>query len=117
MLSVYRYCTQLGESSNKNYTDQYALIQANVPPDQMVSAGQSGTLGYFRDHVLNLDGKVNQEALNYRGRIWAYLDAEKINWYCDWSTIWIEPNPETRGWKLVGRKGYFMLYQRVPPLQ
>ncbi|MCW1967957.1 MAG: hypothetical protein KIH69_007535 [Anaerolineae bacterium] len=117
MLSVYRYCTNLGESSNKNYTDQYVLIQNHVPPDAIVSAGQSGTVGYFRDHVLNLDGKVNQEALTYRGRIWQYLDAEKINWYCDWSTIWIEPEPEKKGWQLVERKGYFMLYKRVPPLQ
>lgn len=113
-LTVYRYSTVLGDSSNKNYTDQYTLIQAYVPPNERVAAGQSGTIGYFREGVTNLDGKVNQSALNYRGRMWEYLDQEKITWYCDWSdSYWLGLNPEANGWQLVARRGNYLLYRRV----
>ena len=37
--------------------------QANVAPEVWVAAPQTGTLGYFHDRTINLDGKVNPEAL------------------------------------------------------
>lgn len=38
-------------------------IEKNVPDEAWVAAVQTGTLGYFHDKTLNLDGKVNPEAL------------------------------------------------------
>ncbi len=37
--------------------------QANVTADVWVAAPQTGTLGYFHDRTINLDGKVNPDAL------------------------------------------------------
>ena len=50
------------------YHEQLRLIEDHVPPTDAVSAFQSGTIGYFRDRVVNLDGKVNGETLRRRER-------------------------------------------------
>ena len=60
-------------ASSPMYAVQLPLVREGVPDGEVVAAGQSGTLGYFRDNVLNLDGKVNPEALQYRGRMREYL--------------------------------------------
>ena len=38
-------------------------VQGNVDDRVWVGAVQTGTLGYFHDRTLNLDGKVNPKAL------------------------------------------------------
>jgi len=43
-------------------------VEANVAPEEWVGAIQSGTLGFFHDRTLNLDGKVNPHALAARRR-------------------------------------------------
>ncbi|MBM3474631.1 MAG: glycosyltransferase family 39 protein, partial [Armatimonadetes bacterium] len=70
--------------ANPMYVAQLPLVRAHVPEGEAVGAGQSGTLGYFRDRVLNLDGKVNPEALRYQGRIREYLQERNVRWFCDW---------------------------------
>jgi hypothetical protein len=64
------------------------LIRRNVPHGQAAGALQSGTLGYFRDHIVNLDGKVNRDIVRYPGQpatIPDYLREQGIMWYCDWT--------------------------------
>ncbi|MBI1245753.1 MAG: hypothetical protein GC202_12160 [Alphaproteobacteria bacterium] len=111
------------------YFDQVKLVAANVPPSETVAAGQSGTLGYFRDHVVNTDGKVNLDALHYKGRIWEYLRLRKINWYVDWPFyvsrhIGVPLDAATglpveagNGWKLKAQRNGFYLYHYEPPAQ
>jgi len=102
-----------GFSGNLLYKEQLALVAENIKPDVVVSAGQSGTLGFFRDKVVNLDGKVNAEALSYQNQIWDYLKRLRISWFCD-SEIYLRKyfgnDPEEKGWTFVAKKGSCVLY-------
>lgn len=56
----------------------------------MVGAIQSGTLGFFHDRTINLDGKVNPDALRARlaeGDVISYILASKIQLLVDWVGI------------------------------
>lgn len=98
--------------------EQVAMVAEHVPPDAKVAAGQSGTLGFLRDRVVNVDGKVNPEALAWRGRMWEYLDKRGIEWFAD-STWYVELylglDPDSVGWRLVAQSGDFTVYRRVRP--
>jgi len=101
-----------GRSPSPMYAAQLPLVQAYVPDREAVGAGQSGTLGYFRDGVVNLDGKVNPEALRYRGRIGEYLQERNVRWFCDWpeyAEAYLGDEPEQHGWQLVAESGGFEL--------
>lgn len=102
---------------NEFLHDQLPLARQRVPEGELVAAGQTGTLGYFRDAVLNLDGKVNPEALAFQDRMPEYLDRKEVRWFVDW-TSWIErylgPRPAERGWSEVARGGRFLLLHRDP---
>jgi hypothetical protein len=73
-------------------------------------------LGFRRAYVVNVDGKVNAEALKWRGRMWEYLDARDIRWFAD-STWYVELylglEPEAHGWHLIAQDGDFVVYRRV----
>ncbi|MGQ0662669.1 MAG: hypothetical protein ACT4P2_03580 [Pseudomonadota bacterium] len=100
------------------YHDQVALVRAHVPDGEPVAAGQSGTLGFFRAQVVNLDGKVNREALAYQDRMWDYLRERDISWFVDWPYYagkYLGEPPASRGWRLVGERNYFHLYEYVGP--
>jgi hypothetical protein len=94
---------------------QLTLVESRVPPEEWVAALQTGTLGYFRDRVLNLDGKVNPQALRRRHDIWRYLDEQGVRWLCDWPELFrpfFGSRPEDQGWELRERSGKFALYER-----
>jgi hypothetical protein len=96
---------------------QLTLVESRVPPEEWVAALQTGTLGYFRDRVLNLDGKVNPQALGRRRDIWRYLDEQGVHWLCDWPELFrpfFGSRPEEQGWELQERSGKFALYHRRP---
>ncbi len=97
------------------FWDQLLLVREMVPAADTVAAGQSGTLNFFRPHVVNMDGKVNPEVLAYRDHAWDYLDLKKIRWFADWQ-VYVQralgEKPEDHGWKLVGRRANFLLYHR-----
>jgi hypothetical protein len=62
-------------------------VQANVPERTWVGAPQTGVLGYFHDRTLNLDGKVNPDALRVlleQGHILNYVLASKVDYIVDW---------------------------------
>ncbi len=108
------------------YFDQVELARANVPADELLAAGQSGTLGFFRAHVVNTDGKVNLDALKYKGRIWEYLRMRRVRWYVDWPFyvnrhLGVPLDPETglpakagNGWVFVAERTGFFLYRYDP---
>jgi hypothetical protein len=65
-------------------------VSGNVPDDVWVGAVQTGTLGYWHDRTVNLDGKVNPEALaarRDRGDVLDYVAASGIDYLADWYGI------------------------------
>jgi hypothetical protein len=99
------------------FWDQVALVRAHVPDGEWVAAGQSGTLGFFRPHVLNMDGKVNPEAAAHAGRATGYLKEKGVRWFADWE--WyvhraLGPEPEREGWVRVAERRNFILYRLEP---
>lgn len=98
--------------------EQVALVAEHVPHDAVVAAGQSGTLGFLRARVVNVDGKVNPEALAWRGRMWEYLDRRGIEWFADsewYVELYLGLDPAAVGWRQIARDGEFVLYRRVRP--
>lgn len=65
-------------------------IAENVPAETWVGAVQTGTLGYWHDRTVNLDGKVNPQALAARrdqGHVLDYVAASEIAYLADWYGI------------------------------
>jgi len=62
-------------------------VQANVADEEWVAAPQSGTVGYFHDRTINLDGKTNPAALRARDerRLFHYVvDDTPARYIVDW---------------------------------
>ena len=114
-----------GLGGNTVYHDQVALVRDNVPAEDFVAAGQAGTLAFFRDRVINTDGKVNRDALAYQDHMWDYLAAHHVRWFVDWpfyvnkylgvplDETGNRPVPEAHGWRLKAERNYFFLYEYV----
>lgn len=77
-----------------------AWIEQNVPEDVWVGAIQTGTLGFFHDRTVNLDGKVNPAAMEARRthQIPEYVAASDIQYLADWRGIarWLDHHPALR---------------------
>lgn len=111
---------------NAVYFEQVDLVRRYVPAGDKVAAGQSGTLGFFRDKVVNTDGKVNLAALEFRGHIWDLLARDGVRWYVDWPYyvnrhLGVPLDPKTglplksgNGWNLVAEFSGFYLYSSAP---
>jgi hypothetical protein len=101
-----------GLVANGFFRHQLNLVERCVPTQETVAAGQSGTLAYFRDRVVNLDGKVNPRALDFQTRMWEYLPQVHAQWLCDWPyyiRAYLGEHPEKYGWKLVATEESFLL--------
>jgi len=106
---------KIGMNGSGFLNNQLPLIEEHVPKTEKVAAGQTGTIGYFLDNVVNLDGKVNYEALAYRNNMWDYLDKKKIAWFCDWELgvkRFLGVNPGQNGWEFIDKRGDFLLYHK-----
>lgn len=64
-------------------------VKDHVPEQTWVGAIQTGTLGFFHDRTINLDGKTNPAALAARGetKMRAYLLTTPIRYLADWEGI------------------------------
>jgi hypothetical protein len=65
-------------------------VSGHVPDDVWVGAVQTGTVGYFHDRTINLDGKVNPAALRAvidHGSVLDYVVDSKIDYIADWSGV------------------------------
>ncbi len=62
-------------------------VRDNVPETTWAGATQTGTLGYYHDYTINLDGKVNPTAFEYRkqGRIPEYCVKVGVEYIVDWA--------------------------------
>ncbi|MEM6293093.1 MAG: hypothetical protein AAGA54_17585 [Myxococcota bacterium] len=63
-----------------------AWVERHVPASSWVGAIQSGTLGFFHDRTINLDGKVNPDALDavLRRDLARYIVDQDIDYIVDW---------------------------------
>jgi hypothetical protein len=77
------------EGEHHSHWSQVTFTREHVPPGQWVGALQSGAVGFFHDRTLNLDGKVNPEALAARraGRMVAYVLDSPIDWIVDFPPL------------------------------
>lgn len=76
--------------SHEGHFQVVRWIEANVPETTWVGAVQTGTLGYWHDRTINLDGKVNPIALEARrreGNVLSYVVASPIEYLADWIGI------------------------------
>lgn len=65
-------------------------VTENVPEETWVGAVQTGTLGYWHDRTINLDGKVNPKALQAilsEGNVLNYILDTPIEYLADWYGI------------------------------
>ncbi len=75
-------------------------VDENIEPETWLGAVQTGTLGYWHDRTINLDGKVNPAALNAlltEGNVLNYVLESPAQYLVDWWGIvtWItDPKPE-----------------------
>ena len=82
-------------------------VRDHVPDSAWVAAPQSGTLGFFHDRTINLDGKVNPAALAVRranGSVTRYvLEKREIEYLADWEGIasWATQPPIAAQFELV----------------
>lgn len=98
------------------WPEQVGLVADHVPPGDLVGGQQTGTLGFFRDRVVNLDGKVNFEALAHRRALIDYMEELGIRWMCDWPgwTPFVEhPSGGMPWWEKVEQRGHFGLWRRT----
>lgn len=64
-------------------------VARNLPKESRVGAFQSGVVGFYNENVINLDGKVNVEALAAirTKQIEEYLDRARIDYVIDWEGV------------------------------
>lgn len=107
---------QRGTFQSDFINNQIFLVQQHVPPDSKVAAFQTGTLGFFRPHIVNLDGKVNPDAVTYRAHLLEYVQQNRVEWLCDetimLTDIFGEKNLLDNGWKKIDSKGQFAIFHR-----
>jgi hypothetical protein len=63
------------------------LARRHAPESARIGALQSGALGFFRDGIVNLDGKVNLAALAARDDLLTYVTQERLDWLVDWDVL------------------------------
>ena len=65
-------------------------VTRNVPEETWVGAVQTGTVGYWHDRTINLDGKVNPDALQAlltEGHALNYILQSPVDYLADWAGI------------------------------
>jgi hypothetical protein len=85
------------EGTNQGFFQIVDWVHDHVPDDVWVGAVQTGTLGFFHDRTINLDGKVNPYALQARleHRTQDYVLESPIQYLVDWVGIetWLHGTP------------------------
>lgn len=116
-VSVSVYLLWHGKYPNEYYIHQFALVNDYVPRNEYVGAFQSGTLGYFYDNTINLDGKMNIDAIKYKNNLIEYVERKNIKWLCDWKwkiedLINKKLDKENDKWIRIDEKGKFLLVKK-----
>lgn len=101
------------------YVDQWGWVRDNLSgTNAVVGAAQTGTLGYFWRSAVNLDGKVNHEALAALrgGRIGNYILDKEIEYLIDWPVNlemhFLGPPQMASRFVEIDRRGDFGVFRR-----
>lgn len=115
---------------NRHMHDQVVdYVEENVPEEVWVGAVQTGTLGFFHDRTINLDGKVNPVALKavLTGKIPEYVTFARfgsperpIEYIIDWQgvSVWAEKSPMDCHFELIvndAERNLAVLERTAPP--
>lgn len=86
---VYPNVRQYGKGAHHQHFQVVKWIANNASESDWVGAVQTGTLGFFHDRTLNLDGKVNPEALEAarEQRIPEYVIEKNLRYLADWQGL------------------------------
>jgi hypothetical protein len=112
----------VGRGSAVDHRAVVRWVEANVPRDAWVAAVQTGTLGFFHERTINLDGKVNPHALEARleRRVPHYVVALPVAYIADWAGLasWIHLEPIDRHFELAVHDpgANLAVLRRVTPL-
>jgi len=116
---IFALATLAGRTLDYRFMTLVDMVEANTPPDAPVAAWETGTLGYFRDGVINLDGKVNADVIPYVGSPWEYLNNADIRYVAWFHEATMPPvliafgeHIEADGWGVIAEipfKGYTLL--------
>ena len=80
---------RLNQANFHMHFQEVDWVKNNLGDDVWVASFQSGALGYFHDRTINLDGKVNPEALRarQRNRMPDYMLDKKVKYLVDWVNL------------------------------
>lgn len=116
--SVYRYVNNFTAPAKNDF---YPLAMWSRAHPGTMGCMQSGAASFFADSVINLDGKVNRDALRARmvGRIGEYIAREHITYLADWKPL-VEPLVAGAAkfgahYTLVDSIRFVYIYQRTSP--
>jgi hypothetical protein len=87
------------------------FVSKQISNERRVGAFQSGVLGFFNQDVVNLDGKIDPQALDSirQGVIHAYIDSQGVDFLVDWPEV-------LQALLLKGNDGYgWQLCEQQPP--
>lgn len=81
-------------------------VRDNVPETSWIGAPQTGTIGFFHDRTINLDGKVNPEAYKHvvARTIPHYVVEKRLQFLCDWyglADAWKDLDPIDREFEVL----------------
>lgn len=100
LLGIANTARAYARSDDNEHATQVRWVRENVPDDVWIAAVQTGTLGFYHDRTINLDGKVNAEALDARidDRIHAYTASCGAEYIIDWYGLrsWMVHAPMSR---------------------
>ena len=114
-INIYSLAFGFFMNGSTYYNHQLKLLEKHNEINSPVASAQTGTIGYFYENVLNLDGKTNYEAIIYKDDMVNYLDIKKIKWFCDWKEFavkYLGENYAKNGWVLKDSLGRFYLYYK-----
>ena len=105
---------------NQAFFRSVEWVESNLSEDTWVGAFQSGTLGFFHDRTINLDGKINPQALAAirSGRQQAYVVDSPVQFVVDWASIvepWSRSTPVVRqhfDWVVIDAEHNFAVLGR-----
>lgn len=95
LIGVAGYLRSYSRTADHGHFPVVDWVKENVPEDAWIAAVQTGTLGFFHDRTINLDGKVNPEALRLRTdlkpgkeadrRVDEYILSKGVRFMADWA--------------------------------
>jgi hypothetical protein len=114
--SIQRYVNNF---TTDQISDLYSAgVWARAHNSERVGMEQSGTAGFVADNVVNLDGKVNQDALRARqsGRVGQYIRGGSFTYLADWPELIAPTLESTDGagvhYEPIDSIGRVIVYQR-----